>query len=124
MTTVAQWFTERGYNVVDVALQNLGWDLEAHLGELCLRLEVKGTSASPETFSVELTPNEFRNMGEPAARGTYRLCVVTDAESKPRLQTYAWSPERNAWCGSDEGHMLDIRELVGARVYSRSERSR
>lgn len=104
-------FEALGYELESVEKENRGWDLEATFGETTLRLEVKGTTGSE--VRCEVTPNEYRPLSQ-RLEG-YRLCVVCDAVgSSPRLKTFAWSPERQAWCFEEE--RLSISELVGARL--------
>ena len=84
MDAVDNWYRRQGYDVIRVAAQNLGWDIEAVLKsgskKAILRIEVKGLSGSQ--VSVELTPNEFTKMQLHA--DTYKLCVVTNAEHPKR----------------------------------------
>ena len=70
-----------GYKVESVESENKGWDLEAIKGNTCLYIEVKGT-ANPAIY-FELTPNEYRRLKEHFGR--YRVCVVCDALSVPRV---------------------------------------
>lgn len=118
MKAAAKWFDDRKYVVADVCMQNLGWDLEARRGRDCLRVEVKGTSLGAKSFAVELTPNEYRNVCDPSLRNPYRICVVSEAESTPLVQVFAWSDERDAWATDDGMTMLSLEEIVivGARV--------
>lgn len=116
MATTAEWFVKHGFQVTDVSMQQLGWDLEARRGRGCLRLEVKGTSLDSASFAVEVTPNEYLNMRDPARRPIYRLCVVSDCESSPTLETFAWSAERQAWSTDDGARKLILDEVLGARL--------
>lgn len=116
MTITAQWFVDHGYTVEDMSMQHLGWDLEARRGRGCLRVEVKGTSLEADSFAVEVTPNEYLNMCDPAKRGAFRVCVVSDCESNPTLEIYAWSTERRVWSTGDGTRKLIIDEIVGARL--------
>lgn len=116
MSTSANWFSDRGFDVSDVSMRQLGWDLEARRGRACLRIEVKGTSLDAASFAVDVTPNEYVNMRDVSHRSTYRLCIVTDCEGQPKLETFAWSAERAAWSTSDGGRELFIEEIVAARM--------
>lgn len=113
ITATAKWFTERGYDVRDVSMDRVGWDLEASRGRSRLRLEVKGTSRGHEDFDVEVTPNEYAQMGE--HRASYRLCVVTDCESTARVWIFAWSTETGTWSSTDGRRQLEVEEVVAAR---------
>jgi hypothetical protein len=103
-------FRSIGYKVGSFEKDNVGWDLEAIRGQIKLRLEVKGLSG-PE-LCVELTPNEYAKMRE--YRQSYRICVVTNALSKPRLDVFAFSPDSQRWEDQD-GRPLAIDEIVAAR---------
>jgi Domain of unknown function (DUF3883) len=71
----------QGYAVISVEAENKGWDLEATKGKTTAYIEVKGTAGAAIHF--ELTPNEYRRLQEHAER--YRVCVVCDALSSPRV---------------------------------------
>lgn len=86
-------FEGLGYTVESVEKDNLGWDLEATSGKTVLRVEVKGLSGS--SFSVELTPNEFKAFAEQA--DAYRLAVVTNALESPKLFICRYSKEHKNW---------------------------
>ncbi len=107
---VIQHFTEIGYSVDTFEKDNLGWDLEAVLGNETLRLEVKGLSGS--AICVELTPNEFQKMNE--HRDSYRLCVVTEALTAPTLAVFAFAPNAERWEDQD-GRSLILERLIAAR---------
>jgi len=70
-----------GYSVESVESDNLGWDLVASKGTRTLHIEVKGVSAAAIYF--ELTPNEYSKLKQFASK--YRVCVVCDALTAPRL---------------------------------------
>lgn len=82
----------QGYAVVSVEVENKGWDLEATKGKTTLYIEVKGTAGAAIYF--ELTPNEYRRLQEHAER--YRVCVVCDALSSPRV--FELLPSEGAEC--------------------------
>ncbi len=64
-----------------VERDNVGWDLEAELGDRRLLIEVKGLSGRP--LSVELTPNEFKKFVKNDEN--YRLYIVREALVNPAL---------------------------------------
>ena len=111
---VGEFLEGRGYEVVSVETQNLGWDLEAAKGNASLlRVEVKGTKASE--IHVELTPNEYGKSGDPR----YRLAVVRNALKKPLCAIY--KRDKQIWkriCGNDAGASSRLRneERVAAVV--------
>lgn len=86
-----------GYSVESVEKDNLGWDLEAKSGKTVLRIEVKGLSG--DTFSVELTPNEYKTFSE--LSDGYRLAVVTNSLSSPELFICRYSKEKKSWIVDD-----------------------
>ncbi|HUV89035.1 MAG TPA: DUF3883 domain-containing protein [Anaerolineae bacterium] len=105
-----------GYMVDSVEKDNVGWDLEATLGDRLLRLEVKGLSQ--KELLTGLTPNEYSSMWEHL--DSYRVCVVTDAlGEKPILRIFVFSPENEKWEDDDE-NQLTIDEITGARISVRT----
>ena len=111
-TTMA-YFVRLGYRVDSLERDNVGWDLSAVLGKRELRLEVKGLSGSQ--IVVELTPNEYDAMRE--HRESYRVCVVTNALTEPRLAVFAYSLDSRQWESHDH-RVLDIQENISARCSS------
>lgn len=107
---VTEYYVQNGYDVRSVAKDNVGWDLEATLGDRLLRIEVKGLSGSE--IVVELTPNEYRMMRE--HQQSFRLCIVTNALKLPSLEIFYYSDEWNGW-SSSTGRRLAIKEIVSAR---------
>lgn len=101
-------FRAMGYDLVSVAKDNIGWDLEATNGKEKLRLEVKGLSGN--VLSVELTPNEFDKM---LKLPSFRLCVVTSATTSPQLTVFA--PETDGSWKGDGGQVLRIETRMAAR---------
>ena len=108
--TVTAHFTGLGYEIDSVERDNQGWDLTAVAGRRELLLEVKGLSGSE--IAVELTPNEYSAMTR--HRDSYRLCVVTNTSSTPRLSVFAYCSDSGRWEDAD-GHPLGLREVVSAR---------
>lgn len=81
VNTVWAFYEAANYQLNSVEEQCLGWDLEAVNGPRTLRVEVKGTAGVAIYF--ELTPNEYAKLKDHAA--TYRVCVVCEALTRPRL---------------------------------------
>jgi hypothetical protein len=109
---IAAHYEALGYTVDSVEADNLGWDLEARLGERLLRIEAKGLSGS--ILAAELTPNEYAAMREHP--NSYRICVVTNAlKQGARLWPFAFSAESGCW-EDDEGNRLLIQVVESARV--------
>ncbi|MDD2899814.1 MAG: DUF3883 domain-containing protein [Desulfuromonadaceae bacterium] len=102
-----------GYNVESVEKDNLGWDLEATSGRTKLLIEVKGLSGS--SFSVELTPNEYKVFMQ--QKDDYRLAVVTNALETPTLSICRYSKEQDSWVmeGSIKGK-IDIQIKQSASI--------
>lgn len=105
-----EYYSQLGYTVASVEGDNVGWDLSAFYGQKHLKLEVKGLSAME--VLVELTPNEYNKMQEHL--DTYRLCVVTEALTSPRLAVFAYSKDSQQWEDWD-GRVLAVHEVVSAR---------
>lgn len=93
-----------GYAVESVESDNLGWDLFATKAKKTLRVEVKGVSGSSIYF--ELTPNEYKKLQEHAP--TYRVCVVCEAITDPRL--YELVPEKSdaGWRLMSKAHEIHV----------------
>lgn len=106
-------FERLGYAIKSVEKDNVGWDLEAILGKTKLLIEAKGLSGSNP--SIELTPNEFRAFSEKSA--SYRLGIVVDALSRPRLLMCRYSKEREAWIEEGDSILnLDVITKIGAII--------
>ncbi|MGE0377144.1 MAG: DUF3883 domain-containing protein [Planctomycetaceae bacterium] len=103
-------FTSKGYAVRSVESDNVGWDLEAVKGSRKLLLEVKGLSGSE--LCIELTPNEYAKLQE--HRQSYRLCVVTNALTIPKVALFEYSNKDNCWI-DQFGRRLNIEERIAAR---------
>jgi hypothetical protein len=109
---ISKYFTSLGYEVQSFEKDNLGWDLQAHLGDKqFLRLEVKGLSG--DSILIELTPNEFANMEKYSS--SYRICVVTNTLQKPNIYIFSYSPDHRNW-EDDKGNVLRIQKIVSARM--------
>ena len=89
----------------------MGWDIEASgPGRVTLLIEVKGLSG--EKVSVELTPNEYKQMTSKRHRDNYVLFVVTNCLGK-RPMTYDYRFKDGRWKDAD-GTALQLRERIGA----------
>jgi hypothetical protein len=111
---VTDHFELLGYTVESVEAENCGWDLTATLARRKLRLEVKGVSS--KAVAVELTHNEYGAMRRHEA--TFRLCVVTDALKKPKLEVFAYSTDSGHW-ESDSRRVLRVTEVTSARCVAK-----
>lgn len=108
METVEAYYVSEGYAVDDVCMQKKGWDQTATKGRETLLIETKGLSGSDVSF--ELTPNEYVN-ARGGGRSDFRICVVTNALSVPKLHIFR--PEGGRW--TFEGDELVFEERVAAR---------
>lgn len=107
------YYERNGYLVKSVAKDNVGWDLEATLGRVKLKIEVKGLSGRSPIG--ELTPNEFSAFS--GRLRNYRLAIVTNSLQKPQLLICRYSSERKDWVV--DGHPrieVLIKERLGATV--------
>ncbi|RYE58357.1 MAG: DUF3883 domain-containing protein [Sphingobacteriales bacterium] len=112
VNAVIRHYEELGYSVYSKEKDNLGWDLEAIKEEETLLLEVKGLSGN--ITSVELTPNEYKNLQEKNSH--YKLCIVTSALTNPVLQIFGYNGSCNGW-EDDKGERLTIEERIAARFW-------
>jgi hypothetical protein len=110
---VTNHYRELGYVVASFEKDNVGWDLKATNNRTELKLEVKGLSGS--ITSTELTPNEYKNLK--ADKKFYRLCIVTDTLTKPKLKIFAYSNDNKEWTSQD-GTILKFEDVISARIYS------
>lgn len=110
---VWKYYEELGYKLISVEKDNVGWDLEASQHKTKLRIEVKGLSGSSP--HVELSPNEFKAWSE--AHPLYRMAVVTEALTSPKLHICLYSREHDSWqVSSHDNASVDIVEKVAAQV--------
>lgn len=109
---VTNYYKKLGYEIQSFEKDNVGWDLTAKNNKTELKLEVKGLSGV--SISTELTPNEFKNLK--ADKKFYRLCIVTDTLTKPKLKVFAHSYDNNQWT-SEDGTIIKFEEIVSARIY-------
>lgn len=110
---VTNYYNELGYIVESFEKDNLGWDLTAINSRTTLKLEVKGLSGK-DTLT-ELTSNEYQNLK--SDKKFYRICIVTNALTKPRLKIFAYSNENKEWT-SEDGTILKFKEVLSARIYT------
>ncbi len=112
---VADFYTDRGYDVDSVEKENVGYDLIATAGPSKLLIEVKGTSLTDsDAITVNLTPNEYHR--SKARRIQYRICIVTDCLNKPVVNEFAWKKEGEQWEDENSGAVLGIAEAVSANL--------
>ncbi len=108
-----KYFESIGYIVESVEKDNVGWDLEATLGNKKLLIEVKGLSGSG--LSVELTPNEYSAFSK--EDDLYRLCVVYDALDKPSLLVCRFSKESGSWIvEGNQKSTINIKQKQSASI--------
>ncbi len=109
---VWNYYSRKGYVLADVQKDNVGWDLEAELGRVTLKLEVKGLSG--DKLSTELTPNEYKQSS--VHKHTYRICVVTNAlKGDWKLGVFSYSPDSGSW-EDEEGRVLKFEKRMSARL--------
>ena len=109
---VVRHFREKGYEVVSVEKDNVGWDLEAWSGKSKLMIEVKGLSGL--SANAQLTSNEY--VAFKARAAGYRLAIVTDALGTPGLRIARYSSELNAWLIDDHSKAVSIKEQISAVI--------
>ncbi|BED99153.1 hypothetical protein VAWG001_07680 [Aeromonas dhakensis] len=108
-----EYYEDLGYSLTSVEKDNVGWDLEATQNKTKLRIEVKGLSGSSP--NIELSPNEFKAFSK--NHNGYRLAVITEALTSPRLHICHYSQEQEAWqVSSHNGASVNIVEKVAAQV--------
>lgn len=108
-----KYYENLGYSLASVEKDNVGWDLEAAQNKTKLRIEVKGLSGTSP--NIELSPNEFKAFSE--NHKGYRLAVITEALTSPKLYICHYSQEHEAWqVSSHDGVSVNIVEKVAAQV--------
>ncbi|WP_294966295.1 DUF3883 domain-containing protein [uncultured Flavobacterium sp.] len=112
--TTIKHFEALGYIVISKEKDNLGWDLEATNINETLLLEVKGLSGS--ISSIELTPNEYKNSKDKKTH--YKLCIVTDALNKPKLEVFSFDLHTNVWTNIFN-EILETEERIGVRMWKK-----
>lgn len=104
-----------GYDVKSVERDAKGWDLECTREDGMLFVEVKGCSGSDVV--AELTPNEWKQMKDPANRSRYVIYVVTDCLTEAPGPSVFHHHAGMTWRTQD-GRLLEIEERPGARISS------
>ena len=99
---VTSHYRERGWKVRPVQDDWLGWDLTMTHGARELYVEVKGRR---ESGPVLLSANEHRSMSDRTLRLKYRLAIVFQALTSPKLTIFGYRPGTRQWA-SDEGAVL------------------
>lgn len=110
--TTIKYFEGLDYIVVSKEKDNVGWDFEATNINETLLLEVKGLSGN--ISSIELTPNEYKNSKEKKTH--YKLCIVTNALTKPKLEIFSFNPDLDIWTNSLNEKLL-TEERIAARMW-------
>lgn len=107
-------FESYGYVVNSVEKDNYGWDIEASVENLTLKIEVKGLSG--KVVNVELTPNEYKAFKAVENQFVYRLCIVTEclAES-PKLHIFSFNIPSGEWV-DESGKCLNIQLKTAASI--------
>lgn len=103
-------YEQRGYEIIDVQSENLGWDLEAIRGRHKLYLEVKG-QGNHEPF-VRISRNEYEQMI--SRKGSYRLCVVMDSLNEADVYIFIPKDEDKWICEDDDTIELNINKQIAA----------
>lgn len=110
--TTIKYFEGLDYIVLSKEKDNVGWDLEATNINETLLLEVKGLSGN--ISSIELTPNEYKNSKEKKTH--YKLCIVTNALTKTKLEIFSFNPDLDIWTNSLNEKLL-TEERIAARLW-------
>lgn len=84
ISVVTNHFEQRGWEVVSVETENVGYDLLCTKGNVKLHVEVKGTSSNLEKFI--LTRNEFNQLKTDPA---FVLCLVSDTLNTQSLSIFS-----------------------------------
>ena len=115
MKSTIEYYQSKRYIVEDVSNENKGWDIEASKDTQVLYIECKGLSGN--LVSVEVTPNEYKQMKNLSNYGKYRLCILENALLDTR-QLYHFHYDKTTNSLSEEsGTMrLQIEERLGARL--------
>ncbi|WP_240992156.1 protein NO VEIN domain-containing protein [endosymbiont of Riftia pachyptila] len=79
-----EFYENKGYELMSVETDNVGWDLVAVKEKETLLIEVKGHKGNVIQF--ELTPNEYTQLKE--QKNNYRVCVVRNALTSPDLMEF------------------------------------
>lgn len=112
---VTKEYMRRGYRVLSRESENCGWDLDANLDKVILKLEVKGLGGEG---TIHITRNEYDKMNQ--YKDDYRLCIVFNAIKLPQLVIFIWDSALRKWVSeSDSSIVLNIetRESFEARMF-------
>ncbi len=109
---VTKHYKKLGYEIDSVEKDNVGWDLNAMNGRIQLKLEVKGLSG--KDIATELTPNEYKHLNKD--KGNYRLCIVVETLTKPKLLIFSYSIDNDEWT-NENGRILKFEEKISAKIY-------
>jgi len=111
--TTREYYERYSYTIESVEKDNVGWDLEAYMGDEKLNIEVKGLSGP--VAKIELTPNEYHAFR--TCNLNYRLAIVTMALTEPQLKICRFSSGRNDWIVENHHESnIDIREKGSAVI--------
>ncbi len=112
---VADYYSNRGYDVTSVEKDNLGYDFIVKNRLETLHIEVKGTSSTQESdVTVNLSPNEYRKSQSQKRR--YRICIATNCPIDPAIYEFIWNQTTQAWESEITGKCLKIKELTSANL--------
>jgi hypothetical protein len=111
INVVREHYISLNYTVTSKEKDNLGWDLEASNSIETYLLEVKGLSG--KIVSIELTPNEYQKSKD--KKNQYKLCIVTSALTKPKLEIFYFNSNMNCWI-NHKNERLVTEERTGARM--------
>lgn len=115
ITMTRKYYEGNSYIVESVEKDNVGWDLEASSGKLKLLIEVKGLSGS--SAIAQLSPNEYIAFACQSAE--YRLAIVTEALTSPRLTICRYSQEGGRWVvDGNTSCEIDIQTKESAIVHA------
>lgn len=109
---IYEYYEKLGYDIKSVEEEKVGWDLEATKGKSKLLLEVKGLSG--KEINIELTHNEYTQLK--GNKTNFRLCVVTDALTKPVKFIFSYSDTEKIWTDEKQNRKLKFNDLLSARV--------
>ncbi len=104
ITEVIQYYEALDYAIRDRQNEHCGWDLEATKDGAVLYLEVKGIAGS--TIDAELSSNEYEHLKK--HRSLYRVCIVTDALTTPKLSIYGYVAGSKRWEHHKDGTPIQI----------------
>jgi len=109
-----EFYESKGYELVSVEADNVGWDIEATKAQDILLIEVKGHCGNIIQF--ELTPNEYSQLKKQHKQ--YRVCVVCDALTKPNLTVLIPEKESEDWVLFEENgsRKIKLNEKVAAKA--------